>query len=93
MWKNFFIVILFITTIIFAVLFLVYYSKLDEYQKEKEIYLNNKEAELVKREKRLVDMEECNEKLNHCLAIQKKIQEVLGPNIFKCNQNSGRKNV
>ena len=92
MRKNIFIAILFVTTIIFAVLFLVYYNKIDEYKKDKEIYLNNKEAELTKREKRLVDMEECNQKLDHCLAIKKQIQEILGPNVFKCNKKHGNHN-
>ena len=78
MWKEFIITLLFVTTVVFATSFFVYYYKLDNYKKEKEVSLNNKEIELNKREQNIKNMEDCSDKLTSCLNVSNEIRQLLG---------------
>jgi len=57
--KGTVIILLSITTIIFAALFLTYYNNVDKFMKDKEIGLIKREIDLSAREKNLRDCEKC----------------------------------
>lgn len=65
--------------VLFSVLFIIYYSKLDEFQKDKEIYLNNKEKALKKRETRIEELETLNDRLNKCEDVVSQISKLIYP--------------
>lgn len=62
--KDFIILLLSITTITFAVLFWIYYSSVEQYMKDKETVIVNKERELNKREEMISSCETYLDQIN-----------------------------
>lgn len=77
MLKNFIILTFFISTVVFGILFIIYYNRLDQFKKEKVVYLKNKEEQLNIREKQIEKIEQCSEKLKHCTTINDGIKKLL----------------
>lgn len=74
--KNIAIILLSITTITFAALFLTYYNNIDRFMKDKENDLSKKEMDLAAREKTLRDCEKCMDNETEFSRILKSIQDL-----------------
>ena len=59
--------ILFCTTVVFGVLFGLYYYKLDQYKKDKEEAFKKRELEIAEREKALEKTQSCVQQFKTCL--------------------------
>jgi hypothetical protein len=80
MWKDITLIISLILAITFMVLFGIYYTKLSDYKKDKDLYLNNKEKDLMKREQYVKGIEDCSEKLSVCKNVSSEITQLLNNN-------------
>lgn len=79
--SNFFITLFFITSVIFSTLFAVYYFRLDQFKKDKELLLNYREEDLNRREKRVEQTENCVQRLTKCESVSEEIRKLLKSNI------------
>jgi hypothetical protein len=75
--SSFFIIILVIALITVTCTLLVVYYKLDEYKKDKEVMLNNREISLENREKIIAQNENFINKLKECERVNNNIKKIL----------------
>lgn len=77
MYELFIIFVLTLSTIIFCVLFIIYYNNVDKYMKDKELDIAKREIEVNKKEEIIKKYEFCKNELESTKSIMSKIKELV----------------